>query len=174
MSTLTTPQLINGLDALLRLMTLQNRIVHFPVVAELIKATGGDPKDYEYFMRNVSHWPAAVNRASEEYRFAVDFDVGGNQDVNVYVATAAEICLLLKYTPASLKVSMSTGRGKIDRTQRGSRLGPCVVKKLDAPLNLADYPRALFLGEREAKLQQSGYKRFRGPTKPGMFKKRYD
>lgn len=96
-------------------------------------------------------WPAAAWPSRGEssvtrddaLRYLIDFGHGDEPDHRDFVATFEEVRHLLNYTRDSCKVAFGTHKGKIDRTQRPTKLGPCIIHRLPAPIQLSDYPSAV-------------------------------
>ena len=97
-------------------------------------------------------WPSrgesSLTRA-DAFRYLVDFGYGDRPDHRNYLATFEEVRRLLKYTVGSCKVAFGTGKGKVDRTERATRLGPCVIHRLPDVVDISKYPEARRLQDRE-------------------------
>lgn len=91
-------------------------------------------------------WPSrgenSVTR-DDVYRYAVDFGHGDRPDHRNFAATFEQVRKLLNYTKDSCKVAFGTAKGRIDRTQRATKLGPCVITRLPHPIELKDFPDVL-------------------------------
>src|SRR3546814_15714858 len=76
-------------------------------------------------------------------RYAVDFGHGDRPDHRNFAAMFEQVRKLLNYTKDSCKVAFGTAKGRIDRTQRATKLGPCVITRLPHPIELKDFPDVL-------------------------------
>lgn len=124
----------------------KENLVHFKSIAILL---GLDPEQYNYLARNVAAWPDRLARDSTELKYLVDFAYDNPPDHGNYVATFEEVAKLLKYTPGSCRVAFNSSPDKkVDRTRRPTRLGPCMVIRLDEPVDPA-HPQVKRLSERE-------------------------
>lgn len=133
--------------AVARLMTMANRREYLDELLLITSALGGDPEQHRYLALNVARWP--VSDKTKQHRHLVEFV----DDPMQYVATAQELYELLSYTPGSLNVAFSTGRGMIDRTTRGTKLGFCKVHKLSDAVDLEAFDNVMTLAERRSKLE---------------------
>lgn len=98
-------------------------------------------------------WPSRGESSltrNDALRYLVDFGYGDRPDHGNYLATFDEVRKLLKYTVGSCKVAFGTGKGKVDRTQRATRLGPCVIHRLPDVVDIEKYPGSKRLSDREA------------------------
>lgn len=97
-------------------------------------------------------WPNRGEGGTKDsaLRYVVDFGYGDRPDHRDYLASFEEVRKLLNYTRDSCKVAFGTNKGKVDRTQRSTRLGPCVIHRLPAAVDAEQYPNALRLSDREA------------------------
>lgn len=121
----------------------------------LSDALGLDPSLTKHLSWPLPSWPKrgeAASSKADALRYLVDFGYGDQPDHRTYLASFDEVAELLHYTPGSCKVAFGTGKGKVDRTQRPTRLGPCVVHRLPMAVDIEKYPDALRLRDRELDL----------------------
>lgn len=142
---------------LMRDMTHARRRDQLDRCKSIATALGLDPKRYDFLALNVARWPDRVARDSNELRYLVDFDHGDTPDARVFLATFDEVCKLLKYTTGSCRVAFNTNaKHQVDRTRRATAYGPCVVTKLDQPVDLSTMPHAHRLTEKSNLRQLNG------------------
>lgn len=121
----------------------------------LSDALGLDPSLTKHLSWPLPSWPKrgeAASSKADALRYLVDFGYGDQPDHRTYLASFDEVAELLHYTPGSCKVAFGTGKGKVDRTQRPTRLGPCVIHRLPLAVDIEKYPDALRLRNRELDL----------------------
>ncbi len=124
----------------------------FNRLAEQLELTADDVK---HLVWPTPSWPSRGESSlarTDALRYLVDFGYGDQPDHRNYLASFDEVAKLLRYTPGSCKVAFGTGKGKVDRTQRPTRLGPCVIHRLPAAVDAEKYPDALRLRDRELDL----------------------
>jgi hypothetical protein len=144
---------LSHLDAILREVSLENRIARKVSIEALLTALGLDPKLYGYFFKRVSYWPAALNRDSD-LRYVVDFDHGDTPEPGHWLASFEEVRALLKYTPGSMKVAFGAGRGKVERVRKPTKLGACVIYRLTEVPPPEELARAKLLRNRVTPTQR--------------------
>lgn len=143
-------ELMSEVLELVRDLPQAKRYIHAERVKSIAERLGLKPEDYEFVKLNVSKWPSRANRNSTEIRFGVDFGYGDEPDHRLYGATFDEVAKLLRYTPESCRVAFTTAKqGRVDRSTRGTRLGPCIITKLPQAVDPADYPTMRRLKDRE-------------------------
>jgi hypothetical protein len=134
--------------ALMRRVSLEDRRRFIDLINEVVEDYGYNPLQHKYFMENVSQWPDRLS-PDNALIYQVSFEYGENPDANTYVASATDLQLLLNYTANSLKVAMYTKKGAIDRVERATKLGSCMVYKMKSAINLEEHPNVMRLGDRE-------------------------
>lgn len=159
---------LSDLEALSYAIPLAKRKELKPEFDRLAEALGLSPDESKHLTWPAPSWPKraeAANSKDDALRYLVDFGHGERPDHRSYLATFEEVRQLLRYTRDSCKVAFGTGRGKVDRTQRATRLGPCIIFRLPAEVDISQYPDARRLSDRENDLFQpattSGGKRLR-------------
>lgn len=147
-------ELMGEVLELVRDLQQAKRLAHVERVKAIAKSLGLEPADYEFVKLNVAKWPDRANRRSQEIRFGVDFGYGEQPDHQLYGATFDEVARLLRYTPESCRVAFTTAQNnRVDRTgKRQTKLGPCVITKLESAVAVSDYPHMRRLKDREEQL----------------------
>lgn len=146
-------KIMGELTDVVRDLSQANRKAHLSRLKVIAQLLGLDPEDYNYFARNVAEWPDRLFRDSTEIKYLVDFGYADPPDHRLYGATFEEVCKLLRYTPGSCRVAFSTKPDKrVDRSQRGTKLGKCMITRLPDVVNPDDYPQMRRLKDREVDL----------------------
>lgn len=153
----SSQSIIDIIETLMRNVSQAKRKDLQPELQRLSELLGRSPNTLDYLMHNVANWPSSRGRQATEIRYHVDFSHGERPDHRLYGATFEEVRALLRYTPASCKVAFGTGGGKVDRTKRSTRLGPCIITKLPEAVNAADYPQMLRLKDKEDERRASNF-----------------
>lgn len=146
---------LTDLEALAHAIPLAKRRELGEVFSRLADNLGLSGDDVKHLTWPTPSWPnrgeSSLTR-KDALRYLVDFNYGESPDARNYLATFDEVCRLLKYTPGSCKVAFGTGRGKVDRTTRATRLGPCMIMRLPDVVDITKHPGTLRLADREASL----------------------
>lgn len=161
-------RLVEALEKVSRELMGSKRRELEPEFKLLSAELGLDPSLTQHLSWPLPSWPKRGEASSAKdsvLRYLVDFGHGDRPDHHDYLATFEEVRKLLNYTRDSCKVAFGTSRGKIDRTQRATRLGPCVIFRLPAAVDISAYPLAKRLSDREELLN--------GPTQAAGGKKSY-
>lgn len=146
-------EIVEALEKISRELMGAKRRELEPEFKLLSDALGLDPSLTKHLSWPLPSWPKrgeAANAKDDVLRYLVDFGYGDRPDHRNYLASFEEVRQLLRYTRDSCKVAFGTGRGKVDRTQRATRLGPCMIIRLPTSVDLEKYPGALRLSDREA------------------------
>lgn len=146
---------LKNLEALAHAIPLVKRKDLGEVFNSLATNLGLTPREVQHLTWPAPSWPSRGEASlsnDDVFRYLVDFAHGDRPDHRDYIATFEEVRKLLKYTRDSCKVAFGTNRGKIDRTQRPTKLGPCIITRLPTKIDPADYPRARRLSDRELEL----------------------
>lgn len=159
---------LRDLEALAHDIPLAKRRELGDVFARLADALQLPREETRHLTWPTPSWPSrgesSLTRA-DAFRYLVDFGYGERPDHRNYLATFEEVRRLLKYTVGSCKVAFGTGKGKVDRTDRPTRLGPCVIHRLPDVVDLSKHPEARRLSDREndlfASVTTAGGKRLR-------------
>jgi len=148
-------EIVEALERISRELMGSKRRKLEPEFKLLSDALGLDPSLTKHLSWPLPSWPKRGEAASskdDELRYLVDFGYGDQPDHRNYLASFEEVRQLLRYTRDSCKVAFGIGRGKVDRTQRPTRLGPCVIHRLPMAVDIEKYPGALRLSDRELEL----------------------
>ena len=148
-------EVVEALERISRELMGSKRRELEPEFKLLSDALGLDPSLTKHLSWPLPSWPKRGEAASSKddaLRYLVDFGYGDQPDHRNYLASFEEVRQLLRYTRDSCKVAFGTGRGKVDRTQRPTRLGPCVIHRLPLAVDVEKYPDALRLSDRELEL----------------------
>ena len=145
-------ELVEALEKISRELMGSKRRELEPEFKLLSDALGLDPSLTKHLSWPLPSWPkrGESSRSKDDaLRYLVDFGHGERPDHRNYLATFEEVRQLLRYTRDSCKVAFGTNRGKIDRTQRATRLGPCIIFRLPTAVDILKYPDARRLSDRE-------------------------
>lgn len=139
-------KLVEALESLARDLPGGKRLAHKADFELLSEALGLEPTRTKHLSWPLPSWPSrgesSVTR-DDAYRYAVDFGYGDRPDHRNFAATFEQVRKLLNYTRDSCKVAFGTAKGRIDRTQRPTKLGPCVITRLPHVIELKNFPDVL-------------------------------
>lgn len=142
---------------LVRELPQAKRREQLPRVKRIATMLDKDAEGLNYVASNLSRWPNRLKANEVELRYLVDFDHGDRPDPRPYLATFNEVARLLRYTDNSCKVAFNSNpEHAVDRRRRPTRLGPCIVTKLDDEVLPEQAGAAGRLSDREAVLRAKG------------------
>lgn len=139
-------ELVEALERIARELTGSKRLQLKDEFALLSEQLGLDPDLTRHLSWPLPSWPSRGENSitrDDVYRYAVDFGHGDRPDHRNFAATFEQVRKLLNYTKDSCKVAFGTAKGRIDRTQRATKLGPCIITRLPHPIELKDFPDVL-------------------------------
>lgn len=136
-------ELIEALEKIARELTGAKRRELRPEFDLLSSSLGLSADEAKHLSWPLPSWPKrgeAARAKDDALRYSVDFGYGDQPDHRDFAATFEQVRKLLNYTRDSCKVAFGTGRGKVERLKRPTKLGPCVITRLPHPIELKDFP----------------------------------